>query len=489
MSAQPISAGLAWPLPGRWVNRYRAAGRSWRCAVGRGLLNLGVPAWMLMDVLIVVAGTLIGQRAFVWWHPASHLLIDYKLWLVDLALGCSLVLAGLMFGLYEKHTLWYRGRIVARAMLTISFAMLATFVVVQVFFYSEISRRTAAFSIVFYLLVSTSARLLAHRFVQHAKQGLLLIGHGPTTSLLLRAIQHGRLPGHRLQGIISNDERRAGRGIRGAPVLGRVDDLPAIIESHGITDVVVADNGDRRDEYEYAALTCLRMGCRVANESTFFEAAFGEVPVAHVTPHWFFSADLRGQREEHATMKRVFDLCLSAIGLALTLPFWPIVALLIRLEDGGPAIYAQQRVGQAGRSFKLFKFRTMRTDAEAQGCVWAADQDPRVTRVGRFLRQSRLDELPQLWNVLRGDMSMVGPRPERPSIVDPLCRLIPFYQERHLVKPGITGWAQIRYRYGASVADARRKLQFDLYYIKHMSVELDLIILLRTFGTFLSGAR
>jgi lipopolysaccharide/colanic/teichoic acid biosynthesis glycosyltransferase len=159
------------------------------------------------------------------------------------------------------------------------------------------------------------------------------------------------------------------------------------------------------------------------------------------------------------------------------------------LQDRGPVLYAQRRVGQGGRPFTLYKFRTMAVDAEAHGCVWARQDDPRVTPLGRWLRQTRMDELPQLWNILCGDMSMVGPRPERPDFVEPLSRLIPFYQERHLVKPGLTGWAQISYRYGASVSDARRKLQYDLYYIKHMSVELDLIILLRTFGTLLLGTR
>jgi lipopolysaccharide/colanic/teichoic acid biosynthesis glycosyltransferase len=158
------------------------------------------------------------------------------------------------------------------------------------------------------------------------------------------------------------------------------------------------------------------------------------------------------------------------------------------MADGGPVLYSQDRVGENGQIFKLYKFRTMRPDAENGKSVWCSPNDPRVTGVGRFLRKTRLDELPQLYNVLVGQMSLVGPRPERPDIVEELCRKIPYYAERHLVKPGITGWAQISYHYGSSVEDAKRKLQYDLYYLKHMSFELDMIIVFRTAGTFLRGA-
>ncbi len=159
----------------------------------------------------------------------------------------------------------------------------------------------------------------------------------------------------------------------------------------------------------------------------------------------------------------MFDLAIASIGLVVSLPLWPIIALVIRMEGGGPVLYRQTRVGQCGRQFTLMKFRTMRHDAETGGSAWATPDDPRVTRVGRFLRRSRLDELPQLINILKGEMSLVGPRPERPEFVQPLSTLIPFYAERHLIKPGLTGWAQINYRYGSTISDARRKLQLDLF--------------------------
>jgi exopolysaccharide biosynthesis polyprenyl glycosylphosphotransferase len=210
--------------------------------------------------------------------------------------------------------------------------------------------------------------------------------------------------------------------------------------------------------------------------------------VDEITPSWFLFADLKVHCDEHATLKRMIDLVTAGLGLCLSAPLWPVIAVAIKLCDGGPVFYSQDRVGQNGQIFKLFKFRTMRTDAENGKSVWSAPNDPRVTAVGRLLRRTRFDELPQLFNVLVGDMSIVGPRPERPDIVAELTEKLPYYAERHLVKPGLTGWAQISFRYGSTIEDARRKLQFDLYYLKHMSFELDMIILFRTVGTFLRGA-
>jgi len=184
-------------------------------------------------------------------------------------------------------------------------------------------------------------------------------------------------------------------------------------------------------------------------------------------------------------IKRLFDIFASLIFLGLLSPLLTFLALLIKLEDGGPIIFAQTRVGKFGRHFKMYKFRSMRVDAEAgTGAVWASkSHDPRVTSIGKFLRKSRLDELPQFWNILKGDMSLVGPRPERPEFVGDLTKLIPFYGQRHVVRPGLTGWAQVRYSYGASVEDAMEKLQYDLFYIKNRSLALDLFIIFSTIKT------
>jgi exopolysaccharide biosynthesis polyprenyl glycosylphosphotransferase len=180
-------------------------------------------------------------------------------------------------------------------------------------------------------------------------------------------------------------------------------------------------------------------------------------------------------------MKRTIDLTLALVMAVTALPLMLLAALLVLIDDGRPVLYRQERVGENGRTFVLSKFRSMRKDAERGGTpIWATDGDSRITRVGRFLRKTRLDELPQLWNVVRGDMSFVGPRPERPFFVEQLSKEIPFYQQRHAVKPGLTGWAQVKYRYGSSLEDAMEKLRYDLYYIKHLSVFFDLTIVFDT---------
>jgi exopolysaccharide biosynthesis polyprenyl glycosylphosphotransferase len=190
-------------------------------------------------------------------------------------------------------------------------------------------------------------------------------------------------------------------------------------------------------------------------------------------------------------VQRFFDLIVSSLLLVITSPVMLLTAIAVRLESPGPALYRQERVGLYGASFQVVKFRSMCQDAEKDGAVWAAENDSRITRCGAFIRKVRIDELPQLWNVLKGEMSLVGPRPERPMFVEELVKLIPFYGMRHDVKPGVTGWAQVNYPYGSSVEDALHKLEYDLYYVKHMSLALDAVVIFRTVKTVLlqSGAR
>jgi exopolysaccharide biosynthesis polyprenyl glycosylphosphotransferase len=187
-------------------------------------------------------------------------------------------------------------------------------------------------------------------------------------------------------------------------------------------------------------------------------------------------------------VRRVLSIFISLIGLLLTLPLLPFIMLAIRLDSKGPVFYTQTRVGKGGKLFKVVKFRTMRQDAESgTGAQWAANNDPRVTRVGKFLRTSRLDEIPQLWCVLKGDMAFVGPRPERPEFIEELSKKIPYYGVRHMVRPGVTGWAQVKYKYGSTIEDAREKLQYDLFYIKNASIGLDLLIMFQTVKIVLLG--
>lgn len=462
----------------------------WRSLAGRCLLNLPRAAWMVMDIALVCAGMAMGNTLFVWWSEPASLLTDYNLWFAGAILASTVILAGGIFGLYESGTLWARSRIIARCLLTVTFAMLITWLVLHLFMYSNLSRRTALSGIVFFLLTGAGIRLLAHRAVRDVRRGLLVIGEGPLTGAIIRSVRRKSVPGYRLVGLVVPDKYASQeRGISDIPIVGEIADVQELCRMFHVAEVVVSEAAAQDPRYQRSAMACLRYGCRVTDETTFYECAYGEVPVSHITPRWFLAADLKGQRQEHAVTKRMFDASVAAIALLLSLPIVFIVALVLKFERRGPVLYKQVRVGQGGRPFTLYKFRTMCDDAERNGTTWAAPNDPRVTKVGRFLRKSRLDELPQLWNILKGDMSVVGPRPERPEFVGPLATLIPFYDERHLIKPGLTGWAQINYPYGSSVADARRKLQLDLYYVKHMTLELDLIILLRTLGTFFLGSR
>jgi sugar transferase (PEP-CTERM system associated) len=218
--------------------------------------------------------------------------------------------------------------------------------------------------------------------------------------------------------------------------------------------------------------------------ASVYEEYTGKIAVENLRPSWLiFSSGFR-KSAWLAAAKRALDLLAASVGVVLAAPVMLLVAAAIRLSSDGTALYHQERVGRHGRLFTVHKFRSMRMDAEATtGAVWASTDDPRITPLGRFIRRSRLDELPQLWNVLKGDMSFVGPRPERPEFVRQLTEKIPFYGQRHVVRPGLTGWAQVRYTYGASVEDALMKLQYDLYYIKNLSLALDLYIIFSTIKT------
>ena len=235
-------------------------------------------------------------------------------------------------------------------------------------------------------------------------------------------------------------------------------------------------------------LDCKLAGMRVLDLSSYFERALGQVRLDSLRASWLIFGDGFRQGVLRTVVKRLFDIVAASVLIVLALPLMLITAILIALEGGFPVLYQQERVGQGGRIFRVTKFRSMRTDAELDGKPrWAASNDDRVTRVGRVIRRYRIDELPQLFNVLKGDMSLVGPRPERPFFVDQLTREIPFYAARHSIKPGLTGWAQVRYHYGATLDDAAEKLQFDLYYVKNHSLFLDLVILFETVVVVITG--
>jgi sugar transferase (PEP-CTERM system associated) len=336
------------------------------------------------------------------------------------------------------------------------------------------------------LLVAVPAWRLAFDGVtrdSHMEERVLILGTGTAARSVadLIAAQHDY--SYRVIGFVDD-----GAGLSPeVDVIGSPSELSELIRRQHI-DRVIVSLSDRRGRMPIRELLQAKLsGVRVEDAATTYERLTGKILIDEIKPSWLIFSD--GFRASRLTrgLKRIVDLALAAAGLVLAAPLMLLTALAVRLESPGPILYRQERVGENGRIFTLCKFRSMRTDAENGTPIWAKEKDDRVTRIGRFLRLTRLDELPQLWNVLRGDMSFVGPRPERPFFVEQLAAVIPFYMERHAVKPGVTGWAQVKYRYGSSVEDAMEKLRYDLYYIKHLSIVFDLTIVADTVKVILSG--
>jgi sugar transferase (PEP-CTERM system associated) len=317
------------------------------------------------------------------------------------------------------------------------------------------------------------------------RERLLLVGTGAASVTLAQELLARRHElGVEIVGFVDNDPNRVGEPVVNPGVVGTIADIPRIVAEARV-DRVVVSLGDARGKLPMDRLLEMKLaGVTFDHLASVYEEYTGKIAVENLRPSWLIFSSGFGKSRALQASKRLADLSLAAVGLVLAAPVMAVVALLVRVTSPGPALYHQQRVGEHGKVFTIHKFRSMRQDAEAAtGAVWARANDSRITPLGRLLRKTRLDELPQLWNVLRGDMSFVGPRPERPEFVSQLTEQIPFYGLRHGVKPGVTGWAQVCYTYGASVEDALEKLQYDLFYIKNLSMSLDLFVILKTVQT------
>ncbi|MHB8626685.1 MAG: sugar transferase [Aggregatilineales bacterium] len=319
----------------------------------------------------------------------------------------------------------------------------------------------------------------------------LVIGTGWAAETIIATLESDAPTEYEVVGLV----REAGGGdmaeVRGKPVLGAGRDLPELIRRCEIAELILTYTSEMPGDLFEGILACYEQGVALIPMPLLYEQLTGRVPIEHIgKQHWAVVLPLDGQtlsRRLYLAAKRTIDVLLALVGLAVFAVIFPIVAILMTLDSPGPIFYLQERLGQHGTPFCVLKLRTMIPNAErASGPVWAAARDPRITRMGRVLRKTRLDEFPQLINVLRGDMSIVGPRPERLFFVEQLTAQIPFYRVRLAIKPGLTGWAQVRYHYGNSTEDAITKLQYDLYYIRHQSLMLDALIILQTFGKILA---
>lgn len=330
-------------------------------------------------------------------------------------------------------------------------------------------------------------RLMITSLESEARHSVLIFGAGRAGRAVLQQLR--RHPGIKILGYIDDNRALWNTNIDGLPCLGGTAQLPFICRKTQAQMLALAITAPLPEDTALRLLKLRHIGLEILCIPELFERFAACVPVNLVSVEWLLSGGRVASPSLNRMVKRIIDVGCCLPALALTLPLWVLIAATIKLDDHGPVFFTQWRMGRGNRPFRIIKFRSMCSDAEPDGARFADDGDRRVTRVGRWLRISRLDELPQLINVLRGEMSLVGPRPERPEFIAEIEKAVPYYDQRCLILPGLTGWAQVKYRYGANVEDARRKLEFDLYYIRNMSLRLDLQILLRTLILLMKGSR
>ena len=316
---------------------------------------------------------------------------------------------------------------------------------------------------------------------------VLVIGDGPLAQEVGRALVYDRAHRYDVKGFLSQDPAKIGMSLVNPGIIGTTNQLFALSEKFKIDMIAVCVEDCRGHLPMDSLLDAKSMGMEVVDGHRLYEIKCGRLSLDELKPSFLIFSSGFKRKPIIMRFKRVVETLAALLGLVVLAPLMVLIALLIKLDSPGAIIYRQTRVGLHGYPYVLLKFRSMRSDAEAEGIQWAAVGDTRVTKVGSWLRQMRLDEIPQLWNVVKGDMSLVGPRPERPHYVQDLRNKIPYYDLRHTVRPGITGWAQVCFHYAGSLEDSRMKLQYDLYYLKNLSVWLDLRILLRTIVVIFRG--
>ncbi|HMW21901.1 MAG TPA: TIGR03013 family PEP-CTERM/XrtA system glycosyltransferase [Burkholderiaceae bacterium] len=407
------------------------------------------------------------------------------------ALAFALVMALLysFVGLYRHRNLGLLAMI-ARVAFTFVVGGYTTYLTIKYIAYDGYASRLVGLALVYLLAGLAVYRGLAFAVRQYiGTRRVLIVGTGPDAQQVWNDLRAGeQWSSHEVVGFVPTAEQGATVAPRaGVTVFDSRRRLVDLVREQRVSEIIVAVREQRGGGVPMdQLLDCRISGVPIMDLAAFYERTKAEVPVDSLKASWLVYGDGFVQGRLRQASKRLFDIVSSSFLLILGAPVMLLTALAIRLDSPGPVLYRQERVGLGGRGFQCIKFRSMRTDAEKDGVArWATKNDSRITRVGAFIRKTRIDELPQLFSVLAGEMSMVGPRPERPSFVAQLREQIPYYDLRHTVKPGLTGWAQVRYAYGASLEDARKKHQFDLYYVKNNSVLLDLQVLIETVSVVL----
>lgn len=433
------------------------------------LLRFGIHSSYFSNILTPV-------RVFTGATTGSYIITLFALWLGEL---------------YHAHINISSSRMVVRLLITL---VISSLVLSAGFYWMPHYRMYRLANI--YVLALTAVLLIGWRllffrvlFSHLSRRKLLIVGTGPMTDLLVKTIKNNMAAMYEPVGIVPvHDSAMDASEIYSIPIIKAPNNIPDTATGLNADIIAVATRTKISDQAIKSLWACKVKGIEIRDAMDLYKEVAECVPILHVDESWFlFGPDFSlVSNVWMRQFQRMFDISVSIIGLILSAPLMALTTLVIRMDSKGPILFRQQRVGLNEKLYILYKFRTMKVNAEADtGAVWAQPNDPRVTRAGRFLRRSRLDELPQLWNILIGSMSFVGPRPEREEFVKELKKNIPYYFLRFLVKPGLTGWAQVKFRYGSSEEDAQQKLEYDLYYLQEMSVGLNLLILLKTVQTVL----
>jgi len=446
---------------------------------------------LLLAEAAVVFGAIIGAVYLRLGAEDSHVELMLRQGFLKAGLATVFCLATFyLFDLYDFIVMHDRRELVLRLVQALGLAWVALALAFYAFPQLMLGRGISLIALPLALGLMVGWRVSIHWLMGHPDFGekILIVGSGSLAVEVAREMLDRPDAGYRIAGFVGTDPELLGKSLINPRVIGLTSELDEVVRREGIDRIIVA-MGERRGQLPTAELLQLSLAGRVNIEegASFYERVTGRVSLNMIRPSWLIFSSRGRQARISGIARNIVHRLVALIGALCSLPIAIVTAVLIKLDSRGPILYKQERVGKNGGSFTVMKFRSMRTDAEKAGPVWASLDDDRTTRVGKIIRTLRIDEIPQFWNILRGDMDFVGPRPERPHFVAQLAEEIPYYEQRHLIAPGLTGWAQIKYPYGASIEDARQKLQYDLYYIKNQSLMLDAIILFETVKIILFG--
>jgi len=453
------------------------------------VFNHYLHAWTLRRILFDIGLALLALAAVMVVQGGGQTMTTPMAGTQVVGLAAGMFVVNMLAGLYQRSPKRTLSESCLRALLALGLALALTyqlFVLLPLDFANSAAARVSAMLVI-------SMVIVRRVFVGHwtgqsrASTRVLIFGTGPAAQMVGATLKVND-PVSKIVGYYPGPNEKQ-TAVPEADRLGDQRSLTETARQLGVDEIVVALTERRSGSMPMRELLdCKLAGIRVFDITTYFERMLGQIRIDYVNAGWLIFGDGFNQGLWRTAVKRVFDILCSLVLIVISAPAMLITAIIIKLESRGPVFYRQERVGANSRTFKVTKFRSMRTDAEKDGKpVWATKQDSRVTRIGNIIRKTRIDELPQLFNVLKGEMSLVGPRPERPYFVEQLTQEIPYYNVRHSIKPGVTGWAQVKYQYGSTVEDSAEKLQYDLYYVKHHSLFLDFVILFETIGVVLTG--